>query len=93
MWYVVHLIKSGENVAIPEKWIRRIDDHIEGFLNCRINTAQVFLIYFSNKEEAMMQGMPNENFPPKFYMDVDGQFPTEGCYTARILKAKSKCLK
>lgn len=91
MWYVVYLNKPGKNVVLPQTWIRHIDDHIESFLNNRINTAQVFLFYFTIEKEAMDdQGHPNPNFPPKFYMEVDGQFPLEGCYTGRILRVKSK---
>lgn len=90
MWYVVHLIKPQKNVVIPQKWVRQIEDHLESFLNYRINTSQVFLVYFSTEEDAFIEGHPNEDFEPKFNMEVDGRFPDEGCYTGRILKVKSK---
>lgn len=88
MWFIIHLKKSGKNVVIPDKWIRGLDNHMESFLNNRINTHQDFLLYFSTEDEALLQGRPNENFEPKFHMDIDGEFPAEGCYLGNILKVK-----
>lgn len=66
---------------------------MERFLNNRINTAQKFLFYFSAEDEAMDQGRPNENFEPKFHMNIDGIFPDEGCYLGNILKVRGKIKK
>lgn len=93
MWYVVYFTKSGKNVVLPDKWVRGLNDHMENFLNFRINTAQKFLFYFSAEDEAMDQGRPNENFKPKFHMNIDGVFPDEGCYLGNILKVRGKLKK
>lgn len=92
MWYAVHFLKPKKNRVVPAKWIKSLDDQIEKFLNYRINTAQQFLIYYSEEPEARDDNdRPNEALNPKFNMDVDGDFPAEGCYMGRLLKVKRKC--
>lgn len=33
MWYVAYLLVPEKRVVIPAKWIKKIDDHMEKFIN------------------------------------------------------------
>lgn len=90
MWYIAHLLISNKKVIIPDVWVKDIQEHMEKFINRSINTAQEFLVFYSEKHEALDDDQrPLATFHGKFHFLKDGsQFPVEGCYSARLLKAK-----
>lgn len=83
MWYVVHILKPKKTCVVPGKWVKKISDQMENFINNSLNKTFKFLVYYSKEPECRMDGRPIPEYEPKFYMDIDGDFPTEGCYFGR----------
>lgn len=76
-----------KKVVIPAKWIKEIDDQMEKFINRSLNSAQEFLVYYSDAVDE--NGRPDEKTDGKFFFDKDSSvFPNEGCYSAQLVKAK-----
>lgn len=90
MWYIAYLLVPKKKVIVPAKWVKEIDEHMEKFINRSINSAQEFLVYYSTNTDAVDEnGRPDETFDGKFCFDKDVMvFPEEGCYSARLVKAK-----
>lgn len=95
MWYIAYLLVAKKKIVIPMKWIKGLEEHMEKFINRSINSSQEFLVYYSNNPDAVDEyGRPDETFDGKFCFEKDTVlFPGEGCYSARLVKAKGiSCL-
>lgn len=91
LWYVVHFIKNKKTRVVPGKWIKSIEQQLENSVNNSLNRLFNYLVYYTEKPESMKNGMPDPDFAPKFYMDVDvDDIPAEGCYLGRTVKVKGK---
>lgn len=88
LWYVVHFVKAKQTRVVPGKWIKSIAQQLENSVNNSLNHGFDYLVYYSEEPESIKNGCPNPDFRPKFYMNVDGDFPSEGCYYGRIVRAK-----
>lgn len=94
MFFVAYLKELEKNVVLPATWICNIDNHMEKFVNNSINCNQSFLCYYTNNEDAFIDGCPNEEFAPNFqlpmvqHINSDSLF--EGCFSAKLRKYKSK---
>lgn len=85
MYFVAIFLNEGIHVIIPKSWVLSIDDHWEKFINNSINRNQRFLCFFSEQGDAMIDQKPNGNFVPNFNLDVDPEFPKDGCYIANLI--------
>lgn len=91
MYFVAHFLKSGKHVVVPKTWIHDIDVHWEKFVNNSLNRNQRFLCFYTESDEAYGEdGKPNGDFVPDFGLDVDPDFPKNGCYTVKLTYYKGK---
>lgn len=90
MYYIVYILEYGAYTIIPENWIKNFALHKEKFLNNSINSAQVHVCYWTPLLEARFPtGDIKFDFPPNFNYNLDTQFPAEGNYLCKIIKAKA----
>lgn len=97
MYYIIYFLKSQnfrENFeVIPENWIRGIETQREKFLNNGLNRNQVQLCYWTNSTAARnSNGAIRLDFAPDFEARFDNQFPSDGCYLCKLVKAKGNIL-
>lgn len=89
MYFVAHLIKPKIKVVIPDGWVYEVKKHLVKFVNRSLNHNQTFLVFFSDKPNALNDhGQPNNEFPANFDLGIDVTFPNEGCYLANLLRCE-----
>lgn len=89
MYYVAFLKEPKLNVLIPNTWVLNYEQQMNKDMFFGVNPSQRVLCYYSpaGYDE---DGKPKSDFPPNFNLGVNGRFPNEGCYEARLKKFKSK---
>lgn len=89
MFYVVYLEVPRRNIIIPCKWILNYERQMEKDMFFGVNPSQRILVFYSpNAYDA--DGRPYEDFQPNFRLDVDTNFPNEGCFIAKPKTFKGK---
>lgn len=90
MYYVVNLIHQDYFTIVPENWIKDLATHKEHFFNNGIKSNQVYVCYWTDSSAA--RGSNDEiklDFTPDFSLGFDFEFPAEGVYLCKIMKAKA----
>lgn len=89
MFYVVNLKKPRQNQIVPQTWILNSEKQMEKEMYFGVNSTQLVLCYYSPNAYDE-NGKPDKTVQPNFNLPVDGRFPSEGCFKARIKMFKSK---
>ncbi|XP_055308955.1 uncharacterized protein LOC129572867 [Sitodiplosis mosellana] len=85
MYFVVYIVDLNTTLILPSTWVRDIDDHIEKFINLSLNTAQSFLCFYTNDEEAFEEnGAPKMDYPANFDLQSRTDFDGPGCFIAKL---------
>lgn len=85
MYFVVYVVGSNTLVIVPSSWIQDIDEHLEKFINRSLNTAQRFVCFYTNDENAFeSNGAPNMDYPANFNMPYRNDFDGPGCFIVRL---------
>lgn len=91
-FFVVNIARSKENIVLPAKWIHKIEDQLEKFINNGANSNQPHLCFWTDNTAAYDGGIPNGRYEPNFHANVVQSLPTtDGCFEAYIVKYKSEC--
>lgn len=92
-YFVVYFELFKQNKIVPSKWIEKIDDHIEKFLNYGLNSSQRFRCYYTDNSNAFDEnGCPKGDWEPNFNLEIvqnsNGGGPSNGCYVVKLMKFK-----
>lgn len=89
MYLVVYIHRARVFVAIPENRLNDMENLFEKFLNSGINSNQLHICYWTDSAAARNEkGEILLNYAPNFNASFITQFPEEGCYLCKIVKAK-----
>lgn len=92
MYFVAYIFLLKKNVVVPAEWICEIGNHFEKFVNNSLNSNQMFVCYYTNKNEAFIEDQPNKEFEPDFTLalveDINGTF--EGCFYCELVHFSRK---
>lgn len=88
-FFVVNVVRTKQNVVVPAKWIYRIEEQLEKFINNALNANQPHLCFWTTNPDAFIGGIPNGKFKPNFQVNVN-QNSSEGCFEVKIVKYKGK---
>lgn len=82
-------MESKNFVVIPEHWIRDIEAQREKFINNGLNRNQLQVCFWTNCPAAReANGVIRLDFTPNFNAGFTNNFPADGCYLCKIVKAK-----
>lgn len=85
-----NIINLKESLILPTSWIQDIDDHLEKFINRSLNTAQRFLCFYTNDENAFEEnGEPKFDYPANFSLQLRNDFDAPCCFMAKLKHFKS----
>lgn len=92
-YFVVNFELFKQNKIVPCKWIEKIDEHIEKFLNYGMNSSQRFRCYYTDNQNAFDEnGCPKGDWEPDFDLETiqnsNGDGPSNGCYVIKLIKFK-----
>lgn len=83
MFFVVYSIEIRKYLIIPVNWVK--DLSWEKHVNRSLNRNQFYRCFYSTKEEAWKDGVPDNNFIPNFLAPIGTTFPTEeNCFVCRL---------
>lgn len=91
MYFVVYLHMLNKHFVLPASWIKGIGKQIEKFVNISLNQSQIFLCYYTTKNEAFIDGCPDARFKADFStmvkkINADGSF--DGCFYGNLKQYK-----
>lgn len=91
MYFIAYIVNLNTSIILPKSWIRGIDDHFEKFINRSLNTAQSFLVFYTNDKNAFEDdGAPKIEYPANFNLQLRNDFDGPGCFMAKLKHFKGK---
>lgn len=91
MYLTVYILKSSGYTVIPDKWLKNVLSQEEKFFNNGMNSNQVHVCFWTDKLSARnSDGSISLNYAPNFDATFHNDFPNEGLYFCKVIRAKGK---